>query len=98
MMLDKLGDIETQKRHLKKASNWYEKNLAIWKQLAEETKTVEAYDDLAVSYCKLAWVVPEKKQEYLTKAYEIWKSLAEHCPHVEKYARRRDIVLSDLQG
>ena len=33
-----------------------------------------------------------------TKAYEIWKSLAAHCPHVEKYARRRDIVLSDLQG
>ena len=95
---ERLGDIESQQGQLENARKWYEKSFAIREQIAKEFETVESNDNLAVSYYKLAWADPEKKQEYLIKAFGIWKALAEQRPHVAEFARRRDLALGALQN
>ena len=66
--------------------------MAIREPLAEETKTVEAFDDLAVSYYKMALAVPEQEVSYLKKALALWTELAERFPENPSFTKRRDIV------
>ena len=77
---------------------YYEKALEISLKLAEETKTVKSYDDLAVSYYKLGSIddSPSRGRAYFLKALEIWEALAKSHPDVSTYKNRRDIVKERL--
>lgn len=84
---------------LTEAQQYYEKSLHICEQLAEETKTVHALDDLAVSHYNLYFVAGDAAQQeaYLSQAYQIWEQLAEQCPDNPEFACRRDIVKEALE-
>ena len=73
--------------------------MKITEQLAEETKTVQALDDLAVSHYKLGCIAEDtgKQKAYLSLAYQIWEQLAAQCPDNPEFARRRDIVKETLE-
>lgn len=69
----KLGDISQAQGDLAGAKASYEKGLAIFEPLASETGSVDAYDDLAVSYYNMAAAsgVAEEQQVFLRKAETI---------------------------
>ena len=73
----------------------YEKALEIDKALAEETSTVQSYNDLALSYCKLGLLLSNR--EYLQKALDIWKKLSERCPDVAMYKKYAWIAERELR-
>ena len=94
---EKLGDIEQALGNPEGAKRHYEQDLEISEKLARETKTVSAYDDLAVSYYKVGTLDGRIDKEYLTKAFKIWDNLAQSCPSMPGFAQRRDYVKRLLQ-
>ena len=75
---------------LTEAQQYYEKDLQIAKQLAEETGTVEARRDLSISYNKLGGIceaqgtLPEA-QQYYEKSLHIREQLAEENGTVQAW-------------
>ena len=95
---EKLGDIAKAEGDLTEAKRYYTLGLEISEALAKETGTVGAYDDLALSYYKIALTqISEESVSYLLKALSIWEQLSQACPNVLIFARRRDGI-KDLLG
>ncbi len=93
---NKLGGIAEAMRNLKAAKGYYEQDLEISRAIADETRTVSAYDDLAVSYYKLG-VIGNYDTSYLQKAHDIWSQLSMQCPSDPELKRRCDIVQNILK-
>ena len=90
---NKVGDIYRAMGQLSEALSRYEASLELAKQLAEETRTIESEDDLAVSHCKMGNVTRgAERQSHYREAYRIWDDLARRYPENPEYARRRDMV------
>ena len=89
---NKLGDVCRARGDLAGAAAYYEKGLALREALAAETGTVEAYNELAISYAELALCKNPPDRGMLERALAISQSLAEQCPDVERYARSRDML------
>ena len=88
-----VGDIYRSRRKLSKALSRYEASLEFRQQLAEETRTIESEDDLAVSHYKMGNVTRgAERQSHYREAYRIWDDLARRYPENPVYAQRRDIV------
>ena len=68
--------------------------IVIRKFLAEETNTVESYDDLAVSYYNMGIVLRERS--YLNEALNIWTQLAEQFPDNPIFQQRKETVIEAL--
>ena len=94
-----LGGVCTALGKLNEAQQYYEQSLQIEEQLAEETGTVRAYDDLAVSHYNLSIFSKSvvEKRRHFSEALQIWTQLAEQCPEVKEYAERRDMAKKELE-
>ena len=71
---------------------YYRQSLAFDEELAEETGTVGAYEDLAVSYYKLAVIRQPYNLSLLKKALQIYTKLSTQCPQVERYSANADMI------
>ncbi|MBR6534113.1 MAG: hypothetical protein IKT65_00925, partial [Clostridia bacterium] len=74
------------------ALKYYEKYCELSEALARETKTVQAYEDLALSYFKLATVKEPYNTDLLKQAYDIYCRLCDACPGVQRYENNRDAM------
>ncbi len=83
----KLGDICKARDRIPEAKGWYEKSVEIREKLVAELNSIEAYDDLAISYFKLAVVnYSSVNLVLLKKAESMWEILVDMCPDVTRYA------------
>ena len=89
---NRIGNICKAEGDLSGAKVYYEKGLEISVALADKTGTAESYDDLALSYYKLAFLDATAKKEYLKKAVEIYEMLVRSCPNVARYRQNLDII------
>ena len=82
------------------ARAYYEKTLAIRKTLAEETKTVNRCDDLAIPSYRLGCIesLPNKRTDLLREAPKIWEALMQACPDDPAYKERYDAVKEMLDS
>lgn len=92
-----LGNLCKVRGDLDGAEGFYRKGLALREQLAEETRTVEAYNDMAFFCYTLAIIRKPYDQSLLEKALHINATLAAQCPQVTRYSKNRDAIRQMLE-
>ena len=96
---ERIGDIYKAQGNIPQALEYYKKSLDIAEQLVKETDRVQSYDDLAVSFYKMAIVTNgDEQQRYFRLAYDIYCRLADACPDVQRYAKNRDSIKQCLDN
>lgn len=91
-----LGDVEQSLGNFVRAKKLYEEGIEIREQLVEQTKAPEEFDNLAMSYCKIATLGGKLDRGYAMKAYSIYKDLADRYPEVPAYASKRETLKKAL--
>ena len=71
--------------------------ITLREQVVKATKTIGAYEELALSYYNIAILRTPPSGIYLTKAIEIYDSLIEKCPKVSEYTKYRDEIKQKLE-
>ena len=97
-----LGDIYKDNNELELSENFYRKGLLLSEQLVKKfqktTVKPELYDDLAVSYIKLAIIKNPYNRELLEKALQIYTDLEIQYPQVTRYFENRDSIKYTLES
>lgn len=71
--------------------------ITLREQVVKATKTIGAYEELALSYYNIAILRTPPSGIYLTKAIEIYDSLIEKCPKISEYTKYRDEIKQKLE-
>lgn len=85
----RMGDILRGQGNPESAKFWYEKSLALKKELLEINDTDQLYDGIAGLYAQLFLLEPQRT-DLLEEAYKIWALLSKMNPEVTQYQERRD--------
>ena len=71
--------------------------ITLREQVVKATKTIGAYEELALSYYNIAILRTPPSGIYLTKAIEIYNLLIEKCPKVSEYTKYRAEIKQKLE-
>ncbi|MCI9503218.1 MAG: hypothetical protein HFG76_14775, partial [Hungatella sp.] len=76
---------------------YYMENLELCRQMYQESETVEAMNDLAISLYNNGLVSEgETRKDLITQSLKLWNRLCGQCPDIPLYAQRRDLVQKKL--
>ena len=91
---EKLGDICIIPEELPMQKRYYKKAFELFKSVADQLKTANAYADLADGYYRLSVIAQTGtvRKKYLRLAADIWQRLVKQCPDVPEYADKLEII------
>ena len=81
------------KKQYSEAKGWYDLSLTVSRLLAEETRTMEDLDNLALCHFKLGEL---GNIDNMKEAYSIWERLAKAYPEISAFRDNLEIVSSKL--
>ena len=92
LIYNNLGNLCQIRNNLDMAEDFYRKSLALKKRLAEETRTIESYYSLAISYFNIAVIQKPYHWSLLEEALQITTEIATQCSQVTQYSKFRDVI------